>query len=185
MKKIFGALLIAVCIGMAMPAQAQIHFGVKGGLNLSKASFSNVKENFKKDNFTGFFIGPMAEFTIPIVGLGVDGALLFSQRGKDEVKQTGLEVPVNLKYTIGLGSLLGIYVAAGPDFFFDFKKKDYVDRKKAQVALNLGAGVKLLKHLQVGVTYQLPMGDSFTWKNAGDAIGAKNKTWQVSAAYLF
>ena len=72
MKKIFGALLIAVCIGMAMPAQAQIHFGVKGGLNLSKASFSNVKENFKKDNFTGFFIGPMAEFNIPIVGLGVD-----------------------------------------------------------------------------------------------------------------
>ena len=52
---------------------------------------------------------------ISIVGLGVDGALLFSQRGKDEVKQTGLEVPVNLKYTIGLGSLLRIYVAAGPD----------------------------------------------------------------------
>ena len=47
MKKIFGALLIAVCIGMAMPAQAQIHFGVKGGLNLSKASFSNVSENFR------------------------------------------------------------------------------------------------------------------------------------------
>ena len=50
MKKIFGALMIAVCIGMAMPAQAQLHFGVKGGLNLSKASFSDVKENFKKDN---------------------------------------------------------------------------------------------------------------------------------------
>ena len=62
MKKIFGALMIAVCIGMAMPAQAQLHFGVKGGLNLSKASFSDVKTNFKKDNFTGFFIGPMAEF---------------------------------------------------------------------------------------------------------------------------
>ena len=193
MKKIFGALMIAMCIAMAMPAQAQIHFGVKGGLNLSKASFSNVSENFKKDNFTGFFIGPMAEFNIPIVGLGVDASLLFAQRGikvsegnEDfTVKQNGIDIPVNLKYTIGLGSLLGIYVAAGPDFFFDFKKKDYVDRKKAQVALNLGAGVKLLKHLQVGVTYQLPMGDSFTWKNAGDAIGAKNKTWQVSAAYLF
>ena len=193
MKKIFGALMIAVCIGMAMPAQAQIHFGVKGGLNLSKASFSNVSENFKKDNFTGFFIGPMAEFNIPIVGLGVDASLLFAQRGikvsegnEDfTVKQNGIDIPVNLKYTIGLGSLLGIYVAAGPDFFFDFKKKDYVDRKKAQVALNLGAGVKLLKHLQVGVTYQLPMGDSFTWEEAGKAFGAKNKTWQVSAAYLF
>ena len=186
MKKIFSAFVIAVCcMFMAMPAQAQLlKWGVKGGVNMTKIDWDGGYKG-NKDNSTGFVIGPMAEFTIPIVGLGVDGALLFSQRGKDEVKQTGLEVPVNLKYTIGLGSLLGIYVAAGPDFFFDFKKKDYVDRKKAQVALNLGAGVKLLKHLQVGVTYQLPMGDSFTWKNAGDAIGAKNKTWQVSAAYLF
>ena len=183
MKKIFSAFMVMALLLITIPANAQFKFGVKGGLNISKLSVS--KDILKSDNQTGFFIGPMAEFTIPIVGLGVDGALLFSQRGKDEVKQTGLEVPVNLKYTIGLGSLLGIYVAAGPDFFFDFKKKDYVDRKKAQVALNLGAGVKLLKHLQVGVTYQLPMGDSFTWKNAGDAIGAKNKTWQVSAAYLF
>ena len=180
MKKIFGALMIAVCIGMAMPAQAQLHFGVKGGLNLSKASFSDVKENFKKDNFTGFFIGPMAEITIPIVGLGVDGALLFSQRGKGDVKQTGAEVPINLKYTIGLGSLLGVYFAAGPDFFFDFKKKDGVDRK-TQVGLNLGVGVKLIKHLQVGVNYQFPMGDSFKLNN----VDAKNKTWQISAAYLF
>ena len=183
MKKILSTLMIVACLFLAVPAQAQLQFGLKGGLNISKLTFS--KDIVKSDNRTGFFIGPMAEFTIPIVGLGVDGALLFSQRGKDEVKQTGLEVPVNLKYTIGLGSLLGIYVAAGPDFFFDFKKKDYVDRKKAQVALNLGAGVKLLKHLQVGVTYQLPMGDSFTWEEAGKAFGAKNKTWQVSAAYLF
>ena len=150
MKKIFSAFVIAVCcMFMAMPAQAQLlKWGVKGGVNMTKIDWDGGYKG-NKDNSTGFFIGPMAEFTIR------------------------------------LGSLLGIYVAAGPDFFFDFKKKDYVDRKKAQVALNLGAGVKLLKHLQVGVTYQLPMGDSFTWKNAGDAIGAKNKTWQVSAAYLF
>ena len=81
MKKIFGALMIAVCIGMAMPVQAQIHFGVKGGLNLSKASLSDIPGNFKKDNFTGFFIGPMAEVNIPIVGLGVDSSLLFAKRG--------------------------------------------------------------------------------------------------------
>ena len=194
MKKIFSAFVIAVCcMFMAMPAQAQLlKWGVKGGVNMTKIDWDGGYKG-NKDNSTGFFIGPMAEFNIPIVGLGVDASLLFAQRGikvsegNDDitVKQNGIDIPVNLKYTIGLGSLLGIYIAAGPDFFFDFKKKDYVDRKKAQVALNLGAGVKLLKHLQVGVTYQLPMGDSFTWKNAGDAIGAKNKTWQVSAAYLF
>lgn len=106
--------------------------------------------------------------------------MLFSQRGKGDVKQTGAEVPINLKYTIGLGSLLGVYFAAGPDFFFDFKKKDGVDRK-TQVGLNLGVGVKLIKHLQVGVNYQFPMGDSFKLNN----VDAKNKTWQISAAYLF
>ena len=98
MKKIFSAFVIAVCcMFMAMPAQAQLlKWGVKGGVNMTKIDWDGGYKG-NKDNSTGFFIGPMAEFTIPIVGLGVDGALLFSQRGKDEVKQTGLEVPVNLK----------------------------------------------------------------------------------------
>jgi len=196
MKKIFGALMIAVCIGMAMPAQAQIHFGVKGGLNLSKASFSNVSENFKKDNFTGFFIGPMAEFNIPIVGLGVDAALLFAQRGikvsegnEDlTIKQNGIDIPVNLKYTIGLGSMAGIYLAAGPDFYFDFAGNKTIegvktDKKKAEVGINVGAGVKLLNHLQVGANYNIPLGD--TAKFEGIDGSYKTKTWQVSVAYIF
>ena len=191
MKKIFGALLIAVCIGMAMPAQAQIHFGVKGGLNLSKASFSNVKENFKKDNFTGFFIGPMAEFNIPIVGLGVDAALLFAQRGitvsythlRAHETENGLDIPVNLKYNIGLGSLLGLYVAAGPDFYFDFEKTSKVDKKKAEVGINVGAGVKLLNHLQVGANYNIPLGKTASFEDVEGSY--KTKTWQVSVAYIF
>lgn len=196
MKKIFGALLIAVCIGMAMPAQAQIHFGVKGGVNLSKASLSNVGDNFKKDNFTGFFIGPMAEFNIPIVGLGVDASLLFAQRGvkvssgNDEytIKQNGLDIPVNLKYNIGLGSLLGIYIAAGPDFYFDFAGNKTIegaktDKKKAEVGINVGAGVKLMNHLQVGANYNIPLSD--TAKFEGTDASYKTKTWQVSVAYIF
>ncbi len=65
-----------------------LKWGVKGGVNMTKIDWDGGYKG-NKDNSTGFFIGPMAEFTIPIVGLGVDGALLFSQRGKDEVKQTG------------------------------------------------------------------------------------------------
>lgn len=193
MKKIFGVLMIAVCcLAMAMPAQAQLlKFGVKGGLNMTKLKFEGMK-----DNSTGFFIGPMAEVTIPIIGLGVDGALLYSQKGDKldgiDTKQAGLDIPINLKYSIGLGSMLGVYIAAGPDFYFNFKGDEkFVDdeltleKKKAQVGINVGAGLKLLRHLQVGFNYNIPFGDSFTWKNAGHAIGAKNKTWQVSAAYIF
>ena len=194
MKKMISALLVAICLVMAMPAQAQLKFGVKGGLNLAKADFN--KSDLKTDNFTGFFIGPMAELTIPIVGLGVDGALLFSQRGikldGQSEKENGLEIPVNLKYTIGLGSLLGIYVAAGPDFYFNFAKDKSLgqnlnlNRKNAQVGINLGAGVKLLKHLQVGFNYNVPLGDSLTVEDATTALfSSKTKVWQVSAAYLF
>ena len=180
MKKVFSVLMVAVALMMAAPAQAQlIKFGVKGGLNMSKLD----AEGLKSDNSTGFFIGPMAEFTLPIVGLGIDGAVMFSQRGKDEFKQQGLEIPVNLKFSFGLGSMLGAYLAAGPDFFYNFKdlKVEGGEAKKAQVALNLGAGVKLLRKLQVGVNYQIPMGNSFELGN----VDVKNKTWQASLAYMF
>ena len=180
MKKVFSVLMVAVALMMAAPAQAQlIKFGVKGGLNMTKLD----AEGLKSDNSTGFFIGPMAEFTLPIVGLGIDGAVMFSQRGKDEFKQQGLEIPVNLKFSFGLGSMLGAYVAAGPDFFYNFKdlKVEGGEAKKAQVALNLGAGVKLLRKLQVGLNYQIPMGNSFELGN----VDVKNKTWQASLAYMF
>jgi hypothetical protein len=180
MKKVFSVLMVAVALMMAAPAQAQlIKFGVKGGLNMTKLD----AEGLKSDNSTGFFIGPMAEFTLPIVGLGIDGAVMFSQRGKDEFKQQGLEIPVNLKFSFGLGSMLGAYLAAGPDFFYNFKdlKVEGGEAKKAQVALNLGAGVKLLRKLQVGVNYQIPMGNSFELGN----VDIKNKTWQASLAYMF
>ena len=192
MKKIISALMIAVCIGMAMPAQAQlIKFGVKGGVNLAKADFN--KSDLKTDNFTGFFIGPMAEVTIPLVGLGVDGALLFAQRGvkvgDESIRQNGLDIPINLKYTIGLGSALGIYVAAGPDFYFNFSgDKNYgelgrLNKKNAQIGINVGAGVKLLRHLQVGANYYIPFNKTAEWKEAD--FSYKTKMWQISAAYIF
>lgn len=202
MKKVVSTLLIAVCLCMAIPAQAQLKFGVKGGLNVSKVSFDS--DLYSSGNRTGFFIGPMAEFTIPVIGLGVDGALLYSQKdvkvegsnGDYTGKEQGLDIPINLKYTIGLGSMLGIYVAAGPDFFFDFSKdKDIangkINKNNSQVGVNVGAGVKLMKHLQVGVNYNIPLGDSgdVTFKEGVDAAlkssDYKTKTWQVSVAYLF
>lgn len=183
MKRIINVLLVAVCIAMAMPAQAQLKWGVKGGLNVSKVTFDS--DLLKSDNMAGFFIGPMAEFTIPVVGLGVDGSLLFSQKGvkadSDASKQYGFDIPVNLKYNIGLGSL-----------FVDISKDKSVaniaeaKKKRAQVGINVGAGVKLLGHLQIGANYNIPLGDSFSLEAVGHALGgAKTKTWQVSAAYIF
>ena len=53
MKKILSILMVIACLGIAIPAQAQLKFGLKGGLNITSLSFSG--DMFKGDNRTGFF----------------------------------------------------------------------------------------------------------------------------------
>ncbi len=199
MKRILNTLMLALgLLLMAMPVDAQIlKFGVKGGVNLTQ-----VETNLQsiKDNSTGYFVGPMMELTIPGIGVGADAAIMYAQRGKDELKMEGIEVPINLKVTIGAGSTLAIFLAAGPDFFYNLKDIDLgaisatidgykAKEKKAQVGLNLGGGIKLMRHLQLGLNYMIPLGDSFSFKKAKDAVGEdesfKYKTWQLSLAYMF
>ena len=196
MKKILSTLLVAVCLFMAMPAQAQFHFGLKDGLDVSKIS-SDVP---KGDNATGFFIGPMAEFTLPVVGLGIDAAALYSQSGL-KIKTEGseateklksIEVPVNLKWSVGLGSALGVYLAAGPQFGFNIDNgfDKLMDTKTCAVSVNVGVGVKLLSHLQIGVNYNIGASKlaELVPGKMDEYISAPNlrkNSWQVSAAYLF
>lgn len=199
MKKYLCTLMIAVAaLFMSMPVHSQIlKFGIKGGMNLTEldTNISGIK-----NNSMGYFVGPMVEITAPGVGLGVDGAIMYAQRGKDEMKMEGVEVPLNLKFTFGAGSTMSIFLAAGPDFFLNLKDIDlgaidatidgYKSKdKRAQVGLNLGGGIKLANHLQIGLNYQMPLGDSFTFKKVVDAVkdkeGAQFNTWQLSLAYIF
>ncbi len=200
MKKIFSAFMVMALLLITIPANAQFKFGVKGGLNISKLSVS--KDILKSDNQTGFFIGPMAEFTIPIVGLGVDVAALYNQSGvatvsgsEGEVNSTlkTVEIPINLKWTFGLGSTAGVYVAAGPQFGFNVGDRiiqDIYEFKKNNTTFNVGAGVKLIRHLQIGVNYNFGLsrvasiiGNDESKEFAGEKI--RNNTWQISLAYLF
>ena len=200
MKKIVSILAVVACLFMAIPTQAQIFkFGVKGGLNVTQVTFS--EDIFKGDNRSGFFIGPMAEFTIPVAGLGIDVAALYNQtEAKAEVmrsdaatateKMKSIEVPVNLKWTVGLGSMLGVFVAAGPQFGFNVGHGDYAnafDMKTCYTSFNVGGGVKLFRHVQAGVNYNF--GISKLAKAASDkyegSVNMKRKGWQLSLAYTF
>ena len=51
MKKLFSTLMVIACLALAIPAQAQIKFGVKGGLNVSKMYIS--KDVVNSDNRAG------------------------------------------------------------------------------------------------------------------------------------
>ena len=95
MKKYLCTLMIVVAaLFMSLPVQSQIlKFGIKGGINLTELD-TNI--NGLKNNSMGYFVGPMVEITAPGVGLGVDGAIMYAQRGKDEMKMEGVEIPLNL-----------------------------------------------------------------------------------------
>lgn len=194
MKKLLSTLMVIACLALAIPAQAQIKFGVKAGLNVSKLHLS---ENIvSKDNRAGFFVGPTAEFTLPLLGLGIDGSVLYNQFGVDSEKGTStkksIEIPINLRWTVGFSSLVGAYVAVGPQFGFNVGDRwfnEVCEFKKNTTSFNVGAGLKLLGHLQVGATYNFALKDN--GKIHDDdiedlaTIGFKQNTWQVSVAYLF
>jgi hypothetical protein len=210
MKKLLTSVLFATFLLSVAPASAQIKFGLKGGLNVTNMSFSS--EVLNSSNRSGFFVGPTLKFVIPIVGLGVDASALYDQRESkmDGEKVTGknLNIPINLRYTIGLGDLAGIFLAAGPQFGFNLGDKSYdfqslsstkataaqYKLKDSQFSINVGAGVTLVNHLEIGATYNIvcgKTGDVNYYDAAGKAVsgldGATTKTnaWQVSLAYYF
>ena len=194
-SKWMAALLVAVCTLTVLPAQAQLKFGVKGGLNITSLSLS--KDIVNSDNRTGFFIGPMAEFTLPIVGLGVDAAVLYSQsraqmnNGNDAIADNlkSLEVPINLKWTFGLGSLASGFIAAGPQFGWNVGNssfvKDAIQLKNNFTTFNVGVGAKFLRHFQAGVNYNFSLGKVGQIIDDENLLKIKRKTWQISVAYLF
>ena len=157
-----------------IPASAQFSWGLRGGVNLVNNDITKVtKESAtSKDSYTGFFIGPMAEVQVPIIGIGVDVAALYSQKGIElpdttTMKNQSFSIPLSLKYSLGLGNFAAVYFAAGPQFDFKigdlkttFKDGDEVKDfalEKSSWSINVGAGVKLINHIQAGVKYNIPV----------------------------
>ena len=202
--------LVVLVVAMVATAQAQnVKFGIKGGLNITKMTFS--KDVYSSDNQTGFYVGPAVKVSLPL-GFGVDIAALYDQRsadvksdvvqtvgdwgsggsgyGTEKIKQKSLQVPVNVRYNIGIGGSAGVYLAVGPQFGFPVGDKVYNTKvgeyrlKDANLSFNFGAGVYLLKHLEVGFTYNLAAGKSGEFKNAND-IDTHNNAWQIGAAVYF
>ena len=204
MKKFFTALMFAVALLTAAPSQAQVKFGLKGGLNVTDMSLSS--EVLNESNKTGFFVGPTVKFTLPIVGLGIDASALYDQRdaklkgedGSENVSLRSINIPINVRYTFGMSSLAAIYLAAGPQFGYNIGDKNiFSDEdgngfslKKSNFSVNVGAGITLMSKFEIGATYTIACGKTGEL-NLIDAAGkqlsesTRMNSWQVSAAYYF
>lgn len=195
MKKIACMALIAMALLFATPAQAQFNWGIKGGVNVGNNDLSLLKDQkmaFNMDNYTGFFIGPKTEVRIPILGFGIEASALYvhkemSLNEKRKFKQNSFQIPLNLKYSFGLGNAANIFIGAGPEFGFNVGKTEamvkntngdvsaYIIEKYA-LSFNLGIGATILKHIQVGVNYNVPWGKSgeFVYIEASELENAES-----------
>ncbi|MBD5265075.1 MAG: porin family protein [Bacteroides sp.] len=203
-KKVILTLLVAI-LGIGA-ANAQLRFGVKAGLNLNSLHLSNVKDNLTDDNKAGFTGGVMAEFQIPVIGICFDLSAMYTHMSttlKDGDENVGLaknflEVPINLKYKIGLPVVSHIvtpFIFTGPSFAFrlDSNKKDlehYVQTKGTQSVWNVGLGVELIRHLQIQAGYGFGMNNIAKKIADANSINAnftklRNNYWTVTAAWLF
>lgn len=209
MKKILSLVFIVAAMMFATSANAQVKFGLKGGLNVTSMSFS--KDVFDASNKTGFFVGPMVKVTVPIVGLSFDAAALYDQKqadvkytgtdgnlGKANIKQQSINIPVNVRYGWGLSSLANVFLFAGPqwginvgDKTFKWNEASSYSLKKSNFSVNVGAGVTLLSHLQVSANYNIACGKSAdaSFAKVGETVvkGDKshNNSWQIALGYWF
>ena len=194
----------------ATSANAQVKFGLKGGLNVTSMSFS--EDVFDASNKTGFFVGPMVKVTVPIVGLSFDAAALYDQKeadvkynidgelGKTTVRQKSINIPVNVRYGFGLSSLANAFLFAGPQWCINVGDKNFkwnetssYSLKKSNFSVNVGAGVTLLSHLQISANYNIACGKSAdaSLSKAVDAVTnagkdkSHNNSWQIALGYWF
>ncbi|MBR1712484.1 MAG: PorT family protein [Alloprevotella sp.] len=212
MKRNLFTLALLLTLAAATPAQAGIEFGIMAGMNMSKVNFKDLDRNFSASNRYGFYVGP--KVNVNVLGFGADAALLYNQKRLnlgDDYSRTirSVEIPINARYTLGLGSLASVYAATGPQFGFNvgqtkwtklFSGEDTTfERKNMNVSWNVGVGAKLAKHVEIGLTYNIALSKyaktiNRVSKLAGgsdDAVTVpanydfKTNTFQVQVAYLF
>ena len=212
MKKIFTSAAIALAmLFTANTAKAGVNFGVKGGLNVTSMSISS--KLLDSNNRAGFFIGPTVKFTLPLVGLGIDASALYDQREaklaidangeqynaptKQTLKTQAINIPINVRYSIGLGSLANILFFAGPQFGFNVGNKNQDlgadcewKLRSSQFSVNVGAGFTVLKHLQLTANYNIACGktgDVTLGKTLEAPFKKSGRTnaWQIALAYYF
>ena len=199
MKKLIVFFSIAACLlFVSSPAQAQLRFGVKAGVNLSRLSFDS--DVYKSNNHAGFTGGVMAEFMIPVLGIGVDGSVLYTR--KDVREGTGfakaydkkldyLDIPVNFKWKFGV-PLLKFFLTAGPNFGFmlsdmsDVKNMVETGDRKFDMGINVGGGLEIFNHVQVAVSHNWRLTQRFEMiESEYNSAKGKMRSWSVTAAYLF
>ena len=201
MKKFLSLLFVVAALMIATPSDAQVRFGLKGGLNVSDMSLS--KEVLESSNRLGFFVGPTLKVTLPLTGLSADISALYNQSESklddETITRKYIDVPLNTRFGFGIGSL-GIFAYAGPQVSFNVGDEEFnwtstesydntFQLKKSIFSVNVGAGITV-SSLQLTANYNIAIGktgDLSLGETVNNVIGTKARAnnWQIGLAYFF
>lgn len=198
MKKLFTFIALAFMLVSPIFGQKSIRFGIRGGYDLMDQTLNH--DIFNASNRTGYHVGLSLDAKLPLLPFGVNASVLYTQQDiKDNDDYTYqkayfLDVPVDLTYTIGVGSI-GVVLSAGPYIRFNLDGGDInitgiADTYKAQTfqaGANFGAGVNLGEHLYVGVTYFTSLTDNYkeTDPEFEEVFHKKPDRMALTATYFF
>lgn len=207
MKKI---LFIAISILMlAHPSNAQVKFGIQGGLNIDK--FTIDTSVIDASNQAGFYIGPT--FFITLQNFDIEVAGIYDVRGLEidgeTVRRQNLDIQANIRKGFEIISGTSIFAFAGPQFAFNVGAKNIGEVtdcvkdwrwKNSDFSFNLGGGVRI-NNIEVRVNYNTAFGktaeaneiisnnNTFTNPNLSVIdefkLEPKANAWQIGLTYIF
>lgn len=198
MKKI---ILLAVAL-VILSVQGFSQAGIKAGLNFNSSEDFSLK-NFDKsnlDNKTGFHLGLLYKFKIPLTGLSIQPELMYSHNKTKfnntatstagEFKLNTFKLAASVQWGIDL-MLLRPYIQVVPFLGYTLDNKTTIkelewDVEKLRYGIGLGAGLDVWK-LQVSCRYNWDLGKAaeFEMPGLGSFKGNKYKNFEVSLAYFF
>lgn len=169
-------LLVSLCfIFFAFQAiQAQVQFGIKGGVNYNSDSFENVVDDVFSGakSKTGFHLGIWTRFKIPVIGIQLRPELMYTKlrnqvtytaKGTTTTTKTNydfkkIDIPVLIEKNIFRTGR----IFAGPSFQFvtgaDFEKSlNKVKLTDFTMGLQLGAGIEFSK-IGIDVRWERSLG---------------------------
>jgi hypothetical protein len=172
--------LIVIVASLLIAVSAHAQLGVVAGITSAQTKFDNVDAAIAEaQNATQYHVGVAYKLALGNL-IAIQPAILYNVKGSKvsavgglgdfDFKSGYLEIPVQLQVGIGLGDLARVYAIAEPfvgmaitettikGLAADQKIEwdDFAD--KLEYGIGIGAGVELIKHVQVAARYFWNMG---------------------------
>ncbi|MDO4460990.1 MAG: porin family protein [Bacteroidia bacterium] len=207
-------LLICVLLATALSVDAQLKFGVKGGLNVSKI---RVSEGEVPDSKAGFHAGVMLDIALT-KRIYFNPQLLYTQRGfslegleieglsgskgvEAKVTLNYLQLPLDLNYRLGITDIITVDGIVGPYLAMGLSSKttaefdgheitsseNYFSADDGYKRFDCGLRLGVGAHLGSHITASVvyDLGMTNLLKETYDDEKAKNGIFQVSVGWLF